>query len=89
MQGLRCSLLDSGAPDLEDGSRCPGVELEIPVELVEGRAVGEPVEQLLDGQARTAEAGGSAHSTRVDSDDLLQRHRWLSLGFRERFHDAG
>jgi len=48
---LRCSRLNGRASDPEDGGGRSGVDLENPDELVEGHAVGEPVEQLLNGQA--------------------------------------
>jgi len=41
---LRCSRLSRRASDPEDSGGSSGVNLEIPDELVEGHAVGEPVE---------------------------------------------
>ena len=64
------------AQDSLGGSR---VHLEVVKKLVELHAVREPVEQLLDGHARAAETGCSAHPPGIDPNGFFQRHRLVRV----------
>ena len=86
---LYCRRLHGCATDAEDRCGRPWVDFEIADEVVERYAISEPVEQLLDGQTRAAEARRSAHSTLVDPHGLFQGHCLAGPGFCARLHRTG
>lgn len=57
------------------------VNPEVADELVQGDTVLQPIEQLLNGQARSPEARNSAHARGIAPDRFLKRHGPVPAAF--------
>ena len=65
---------DGRRSDTQDGGSRPAIDLKIAQELIQGDAVLNPVEELLDGEARTAETGHTAHACGIDPYGFCKLH---------------
>ena len=66
----------------QDGGDRPGIDLKVAQELIQGDAVLNPVEELLDGKARTAETGHTAHACGIDPYGFCKLHGRISASFK-------
>lgn len=70
----------------QDRSRSPAINLEVAQELVQGDAVLDPVEELLDRQTRAAETGHTAHARRINPNRVFKPHGTIRACFGKRLH---
>ena len=81
-----CGGADGHRSGTQDGGDRPGIDLKVALELVHGNSVLDPVEELLDGKARTAETGHTAHASGIDPNRFFKRHGTIRACFGKRLH---
>ena len=81
-----CGGTDGRRPGTKDGSGRPTIDLEVLQELVQRNAVLDPVEKLLDGKARPAETGHTAHARGINPNGFLELHGTIRACFGKRLH---
>lgn len=81
-----CDGADGRRSGTQDGGDRPGIDLKVAQELVHRNAVLDPVEELLDGKARTAETGHTAHACGIDPNRFFKRHGTIRACSGKRLH---
>ena len=81
-----CGGADGDRSGPQDGGDRPGIDLKVALELVHRNAVLDPVEELLDGKARTAETRHTTHACRIDPNRFFKLHGPLRACFGKRLH---
>ena len=81
-----CGGADGRRSGAEDGGGRPAIDLEVLQELVQRNAVLDPVEELLDGKARAAETGHTAHARGINPNRFFKLHGTIRVCFGKRLH---
>ena len=81
-----CGGADGRRPSTKDGSGRPAIDLEVLQELVQRNSVLDPVEKLLDGKARPAETGHTAHARGINPNGFLKLHGTIRICSGKRLH---
>ena len=81
-----CGGADRRGSSTQNGCDRPGIDLKVAQELVHRNAVLDPVEELLDGKARTSETGHTAHACGIDPNRFFKRHGTIRACFGRRLH---
>ena len=69
-----CGGADGRRSGTQDRGGRPAIDLKVAQELVQRDAVLNPVEELLDGKARTAKTGRTAHACGIDPNGFCKLH---------------
>ena len=73
-----CGSANGRRSGTQDGGGCPAVDLKVAQELLQGDAVLNPVEELLDGKACAAKTGHTAHACGIDPYGFCKLHGRIS-----------